>query len=356
MAAQLAPVTPILQKAGDFMFCPYCGNNNPDDASFCLLCGAAIPDSDPPVRARRSRPVWPWVTLLTAALVAIAVLLFLLLDQSRSRQEAPAPTPIPAATAAPLPVEPTPSPQPESVLITPAPATPAPPTEAPQTPTPAPATAPPATEAPSAGAVKLDADLQYRINIFLSNFSEQGVLSFNSSNAADDFLIRFVRLYYKINHHDLITYENGEECLSLDTANLYLNRFFGRTIEPVNGQEFMIDAWHSFRFENGAFRFEAADGESHNGFTVVYGMTKNADGTYTVQFQNYELDLDEYWDKGMENSLYQLDNDGVADLVWAGRATPVQGGTAVVRDYSFNGRATFQILSYEVWYIEFARP
>ena len=309
------------------MFCPYCGNNNPDDASFCLLCGAAIPDSDPPVRARRSRPVWPWVTLLTAALVAIAVLLFLLLDQSRGRQETPATTPIPAATAAPLPAEPTPSPQPESVLITPAPATPAPPTEAPQTPTPAPTTAPPATVAPSAGAVKLDADLQYRINIFLSNFSEQGVLSFNSSNAADDFLIRFVRLYCKINHHDLITYENGEECLSLDTANLYLNRFFGRTIEPVNGQEFMIDAWHSFRFENGAFRFEA----------VVYGMTKNADGTYTVQFQNYELDLDEYWDKGMENSLYQLDNDGVADLVWA-------------------GRATFQILSYEVWYIEFARP
>ena len=320
-----------------------------------------MPIVEPPDRERRPRTVWLWITVLAAALITIAVLLILLLGGGSARQNAPAPAMAPEqspSSAAEM-TAPTPPPDASPIVITPAPAAetppsvPATPAPAPVTPAPAPATPAPA---PAAGTVPLDADLQYRINIFLSNFSEQGVRSFNSSNAADDFLIRFVRLYCKINHHDLITYENGEECLSLDTANLYLNRFFGRTIEPVNGQEFMIDAWHSFRFENGAFRFEAADGESHNGFTVVYGMTKNADGTYTVQFQNYELDLDEYWDKGMENSLYQLDNDGVADLVWAGRATPVQGGTAVVRDYSFNGRPTFQILSYEVWYIEFSRP
>ena len=82
-------------------------------------------------------------------------------------------------------------------------------------------------------------------------------------------------------------------------------------------------------------------------------MTANGDGTYTVQFQNYELDLMEYWDSGMSDSLYHLNNDEVANLVWSGKAKPVQGGTAVVRDYTFNGVPTFQILSYEVWNILF---
>ena len=82
-------------------------------------------------------------------------------------------------------------------------------------------------------------------------------------------------------------------------------------------------------------------------------MTSNGDGTYTVQFQNYELDLNEFWDKGIDNSIYYMNNDQVANLVWSGRAKPFQGGTAVVRDYTFNGRATYQILSYEVWGITF---
>ena len=208
------------------------------------------------------------------------------------------------------------------------------------------------TAAPS-GSVKLEGDLLYRINIFLSNFSEQHKASFNSSTAADDFLLRFVELYCKINHHDLIYYENAEECLSLDNMNLYLQRFFGRKVDPVNGASYMLDAWNSFRYSSGAFRFPAADGEAYNRFTVVYEMTSNGDGTYTVQFQNYELDLNEYWDNGIDNSIYHMNNDEVANLVWSGRAKPFQGGTAVVRDYSFNGRPTYQILSYEVWSITF---
>lgn len=208
------------------------------------------------------------------------------------------------------------------------------------------------TAAPS-GSVKLEGDLLYRINIFLSNFSEQHKASFNSSTAADDFLLRYVELYCKINHHDLIYYENSEECLSLDNMNLYLERFFGRKVSPVNGASYMLDAWHEFHYSDGAFRFPAADGEAYNRFTVVYEMSSNGDGTYTVKFQNYELDLNEYWDKGIDNVIYHMNNDEVANLVWSGRAKPFQGGTAVVRDYSFNGRPTYQILSYEVWSITF---
>ena len=60
-----------------------------------------------------------------------------------------------------------------------------------------------------------------------------------------------------------------------------------------------------------------------------------------------------YWDNGDSDAIYHMNNDEVANLVWSGRAKPVQGGTAVVRDYTFNGIPTFQILSYEVWNIMF---
>ena len=203
--------------------------------------------------------------------------------------------------------------------------------------------------------VKLEGELLYRINIFLSNFSEQGMQSFNSSTVSDDYLLRFINLYCKINHHNQISYIGGEECVSLQDANTYLNRFFTRSVSPYEGMTYYWDSWHTFRYSGGYFRYPAADGESYNYFTIVYEMTANSDGTYTVKFQNYELDLDEYWDHlGVDYSFYWLNNDQVAQLVWANRVTPVEGGTAVVRDYVFNGSTTYQILSYEVWGISFS--
>ena len=208
------------------------------------------------------------------------------------------------------------------------------------------------TTVPS-GSVKLEGDLLYRINVFLSNFSEQQIKTFNASTVADDYLLRFVELYCKINHHELIFYENSEECLSLDNMNLYYERFFGRKVNPVNGATYLLDAWNEFRYSGGAFRFPAADGAPFNRFTVVYDMVSNGDGTYTVQFQNFELDITEYWDHGMDSTLYHKSNDDMASLVFSGRVKPVEGGTAKVRDYTFNGRPTYQILSYEVWNITF---
>lgn len=214
----------------------------------------------------------------------------------------------------------------------------------------------PAASTPAPGSkVALEGELLYRINIFLSNFSEQRVQSFNTATVSDDTLLRFIELYCKINHHNQISYQGGEECLSLEDANNYLNRFFARTVSPYEGATYLLDAWHSFRYSGGYFRFPAADGESYNYFTIVYEMTRNGDGTYTVQFQNYELKLEEYWDAlGVDYSFYWLNNDQAAQLVWDGRAIPVEGGTAVVRDTVYNGSTTYQILSYEVWEIGFS--
>lgn len=314
-----------------------------------------------PAPETASRTALLRILLAVTALALAGIVLLLMFRNPFAREPVPQAPVAPAATAespGPEDLAPSPPPATEIIVITPphaeTPVTPAPepatPSPVPITPAPAPTTAP-----ASAGAVKLEGDLLYRINIFLSNFSEQGAVSFNAATAADDYLIRLVEIYCKINHRSCIIYLNGEECLSLEDANLYLNRFFGRTISPYNGAEYLLDAWNSFRYQDGYFRFPAADGESYNKFTVVYEMDANTDGTYTVQFQIYELGLEEYWNTpGVDNSFYRLNTDQAAALVWDYRIRPVQGGTAVVRDYTFNGRATYQILSYEVWDIEFS--
>ncbi len=237
----------------------------------------------------------------------------------------------------------------EIVVVTPSPATPTP-VHA----TPAPATPAPATPAPAGTAVTLTADLQYRINIFLSNFSEQFFGPFNVSTASDDQMIAFVHIYCKINHRNAIRYQGGYETISLEDMNAQLRRFFDVSCKPNDGASYMMDAWTIGEYHDGYFWFPAADGESYNHFTVVDSMTRNSDGSYTVQFQVYALDLDEYWSSGMDNSLYSLNSDQVTDLVWSERVKPVQGGTALVRDYTkANGIATYQLISYDVWNITF---
>ena len=208
---------------------------------------------------------------------------------------------------------------------------------------------------PKPGPVTLDKDTQYRINIFLSNFSEQFALSFTSATCADDYLLRVVEIYCKINHPGLISYSGGDECLGLKDANTYMERFFGRTVNPPEGATYLLDASHTFRFSGGYFRFPAADGANYNRFTVVRDMTANTDGSYTVEFTVYEISLEQYWNTpGVDNSLYWLNDSQVANKVWNHEALPVQNGTAIVKDYSFNGKPTYQIVKYEVWDIEFS--
>jgi hypothetical protein len=208
---------------------------------------------------------------------------------------------------------------------------------------------------PKPGPVTLDKDTQYRINIFLSNFSEQFVLPFTSATCADDYLLRVVEIYCKINHPGLISYSGGDECLGLKDANTYMERFFGRTVNPPEGATYLLDASHSFRYSGGYFRFPAADGANYNRFTVVRSMTANTDGTYDVEFTVYEISLEQYWNTpGVDNSFYWLNDSQVSAKVWNHEALPVQNGTAIVKDYSFNGKPTYQILKYDAWDIEFS--
>lgn len=61
--------------------CPVCRNVNPTDATVCRYCNAALtPPAVMPVAGTRSKPIWPWITGVLAAVF----LLFLVVSQAGS--------------------------------------------------------------------------------------------------------------------------------------------------------------------------------------------------------------------------------------------------------------------------------
>lgn len=341
------------------MTCPRCGSPIGQGADYCSACGARLSPRAPSATPRPTKsPIQRFWPLLLAGGVILGLLLGLLLIP---RQPAPppaqlSPTPQAALVSPEAPASPEPSQIPfgtGTAIVEPAPTT-APTTAPTEVPAPTTAPTPVPTPAPTAAPVALapyepTGDELWRINIFLSNFSEQSFGTYNAYSS-DDQCIAFVRLYCKINHQELIAYQDGDETIALSDMNALLARFFDRSVSPKEGETYLLSAWSTIRYSDGRFRVPASDGESYNYFTVVRQMTPQSDGTIEVEFQVFELGLEEYWNTpGIDNSYYQLSNDQTEQLVWAERIRPVQGGTARVRPYDNNGRATYQLLRYETW-------
>lgn len=350
------------------MFCSKCGTRNPEGSSFCTECGARlekpvqqpvqqpVPRPAPAPKAtpapRKSPGALLWVVLGLTVLAVAAVVILLVVTSRRSAVPTPDPEIIVSTdtpTAEPAPESPAPSP--EVIIVTPSPLPS--PTPLPATPTPAPTTAPPSAPGP----VVMDKNTQYQVNVFLSNFSEQGFKDFDLQQMEYDRMIAFIRIYCKVNQQDLVQPHGGEELVARADVDALLNRFFGLKYNPAEGEEFWPLYSDYFYYYQDDYHFKAADGESYNKFTVVYGLTFNADGTYTADFQVYEVGLEEYWNvPGVDSAYYYMTTEEVSDMVWAERVTPIQSGTAILRPYDYNGRATYQLLKYEVWDIEFHMP
>lgn len=175
-------------------------------------------------------------------------------------------------------------------------------------------------------------DETYRINVFLSNFSEQNFQAYPCDEAS---MVDFAYMYCRINNREAVGFDEQGYYVSEDNINQVLERFFNRS---VNGAE--IPADNFMNYSDGRFHFMPATGEGHGYCSVATQMVKNADGTYTVDF-------DVYAHKNVHESMssyYGLTPDQAAansDLVYQ------YSGTAVVRDYTrANGVASYRLISY----------
>ena len=176
-------------------------------------------------------------------------------------------------------------------------------------------------------AVRFGADGQYRLNLFLSNFSEQYFRHYNAEDK--DALIQFVYMYLKINDPDALEpAEDHHAMLSASTVDRVLYRFFGRTVEHTES----------------AYYFPMADGDPHTRFSVATAISANGDGTYKVAFDIYELDPVESHYDTVPSEYYQLTASDVRQHTELSRCG---SGSAVIRDYTIGNDATYQVISYQ---------
>lgn len=183
-------------------------------------------------------------------------------------------------------------------------------------------------ESESHQAVRFGSNGQYRINIFLSNFSEQYYQYYNPNDK--EALINFAYHFLKINNYSALEYDEADPTrimLPSGTVDQVLYRFFGRTIEHTES----------------AYYFPMADGESYSRFSVATIMASNGDGTYKVAFNIFELSPTSYYYDSVSSDYYYLTPSGVwqhAEVSYCG------SGSAVIREVVNGGYTSYQVISY----------
>lgn len=335
------------------MHCPFCGAFVERGARFCGSCGndvspytgarvkqsaqtgsranaADLPAFEGKKKSNRGLII-ALCSIIALGVVAIAVFGTMMLLKNNSQPEELASDPTASDTTV---LEPTqPSEQP-----TQAPSETAAPTET-------------ETEAPNVtanpGATGIDADTQYKLNLFLSNFSESffGDWEAGNSRYATFDRLMFVFSWFNLNKHDQMKFSaDYDAMLSYEQVNERLERFFGEGISrPSEGTRYTSEYGARIYFENGYFTTPWGEGDSHADFTVAKSMKDNGDGTYTVEFDVYTAeDYATGGDHLTDESFYKLTPENVT-----GRNVTYQySGHAIVRPYKNGSIDSYQLEAY----------
>lgn len=201
--------------------------------------------------------------------------------------------------------------------------------------------------------ITLDAEKQEYANTFITNFVEQYFWDFDGPSASIDRYMDFVHIHLKINSPDSVTdVKNGDitfETFSVEKAQTVIGKYFGVALKdedcknlsapPTSYGEFAAGPYYS----GGKIWYQAGSGESYNQIGIVDAITNNGDGTLTLKFTIYAIDLDTYstLDSNGLKAYYKLTP---AKASMDKTLSKVSYGTAVV-DVSQSG--TYLLKSYD---------
>lgn len=181
------------------------------------------------------------------------------------------------------------------------------------------------------------------INVFLSNFSEQGFQSYHSATSDED-LYQFAFLYNYINTERLT---RGTDSLSLPAQYMAstMTYFFGRTLpNPSRG----TSVTSRIIYGDGEFIYQGTDVGGDFGYmTVVDRMFLREDGDYDVLFYVFAFS-EELFASGNIYPCYDYDMeqaraDNSLRLIYEGVAVLTDNVTA-------NTEAPYHLREYEIFY------
>lgn len=192
--------------------------------------------------------------------------------------------------------------------------------------------------------VTLTSDLQYKMNVFLSNFSEQNYTTTWYDPVA---WAHFSLEWKRINAPSELKTEDGRNYIDQSSVNQVIGKYFGSNLEegeffnvgndnPYGGTITTDDdyvAWYSE---------PAADGEMYrnNAFSVVTDLEEIAgdrERFYSAKFRIYSLDTEEYDAHGIGKQQYSLSAADAEKLEAAGKLHLKSEGLAIFDDAGEDG-------------------
>ena len=198
----------------------------------------------------------------------------------------------------------------------------------------------------------------YRINRFMSLFAQYDFDSYDV-NALDEEYDMLYFCFHYLNQYvgEVLNIETIDDdyfyTISEDDMNNCLERFFGTT---VPAQDYSVDYYYvdsgefaftdSIYFLDGAYYFVAGAGENYPYITIVYAVTAIEPGLYEVYFNIFELDIEEYYDYGIDESYYAMAGE---DPWYIDTFTYYGSGYGTIRDYNEYGESGYQLISYTLW-------
>ncbi len=185
--------------------------------------------------------------------------------------------------------------------------------------------------------VALKGDLQRKLNVFLSNFSEQ---NFEGSEWPYDYA-HFVLEWCRINDPKSVEYADGRVRVGSDKTYELLDRYFGTNFEESDLYDLNIDNPYGGRveYEGNKTWYSEPDGSGemyrNNAFTVVTDAGE-IEGKYDkflrLNFKIYAVNTDEYDKNGISNKYYSLSAAEAEELASKGELGIRGEGLAYVEE------------------------
>ena len=177
------------------------------------------------------------------------------------------------------------------------------------------------------------------VNLFLSNFSEQHYGFAGPYKSPEEEKLNFAITHIRINTPDvLVELPEGGYGIKAEEIDKILYKFFGSTVaHPVEDS-----LW---KYEDGMYKYTAVawDSDFYAMFSIATSMFAMSDGTYTVEFNIYAEPQVEQGDTITDKSVYSLSPAKATEKYdYCGY------GTAVVREKSYNGKKTYELVDYTV--------
>lgn len=202
------------------------------------------------------------------------------------------------------------------------------------------------TDQSAAKKITVDSKRQYNLNIYLSNFAEVNLPSFNGLPNTDA-LIEF-GIHHNIKNRFSKTVDlknSGDYTYRMSTASIAdaIDSYFHvRTDESDYSAFAKSDRWMTYK-KGYLYSSDVAEGAPWGDFTVVSKAESIGKDMYKITFANYDIN-DFYDKKGGTDKPYSLTPSQIKKL----KISKHQDGTAILYATDLAKRSTYRLLAYNL--------